>query len=180
MPDNRRRGHRANASSSGDGGAPKPRPALYHWAVNRALVRALAALGILLAISVSPAPAADEFVVIAHQSVLGTSVRRSDLAGVFLRKVPRWGDKTPAVPVDQSATSPVRQAFSESVLNMSVSTAVQYWQKQIFATPPLRPPAVKNSDAEVIEFVGSTPGAVGYVSAGAALTDEVKPLTVID
>ena len=148
--------------------------------MNRALVRALAALGILLAISVPPAPAADEFVVIVHQSVLGTSVHRSDLAGVFLRKVPRWGDRTPAVPVDQSATSPVRKAFSESVLRMPISTALQYWQKQMFATPPLRPPAVKGSDAEVLAFVGSTPGAVGYVSLGAALTDEVKALAVID
>lgn len=148
--------------------------------MHRAFVRALAALGILLAISVSPAPAADDFVVIAHQSVLGTSIHRADLAGVFLRKVPRWGDRTTAVPVDQSATSAVRKAFSESVLRMPVSTVLQYWQKQMFATPPLRPPAVKGSDAEVMAFVGSTPGAVGYVSAGAALTNEVKPLAVTD
>jgi ABC-type phosphate transport system substrate-binding protein len=148
--------------------------------VHRAFVRALAALGILLAISVSPVPAADDFVVIAHQSVLGTSVHRSDLAGVFLRKVPRWGDRTAAVPVDQSATSAVRKAFSESVLRMPVSTVLQYWQKQMFATPPLRPPAVKGSDAEVMAFVASTPGAVGYVSAGAALTDAVKAVAVTD
>ena len=70
------------------------------------------------------------------------------------------------MPVDQSATSPVRKAFSESVLRMPISTALQYWQKQMFATPPLRPPAVKASDADVVAFVGSTPGAVGYVSLG--------------
>ena len=148
--------------------------------MSRAVVRALVVLGALLVISVPPAPAADEFVVIAHQSVLGTSVRRSDLAGVFLRKVSRWGDRTAAVPVDQSATSLVRKAFSESVLRMPVSTVLQYWQKEMFGTPPLRPPAVKGSDAEVMAFVGSTPGAVGYVSARAVRTDAVKALAVID
>jgi ABC-type phosphate transport system substrate-binding protein len=148
--------------------------------VKSALLRALAALGVLLAVAVAQAPAADEFVVVAHQSVLGTSVRRSDLAGVFLRRVLRWGDRSQAVPVDQSATSPVRKAFSESVLKMPASTVLQYWQKQMFATQPLRPPAVKGSDAEVMAFVGSTPGAVGYVTPRATLTDAVKPLAVID
>ena len=74
-----------------------------------------------------------------------------------------------AVPVDQSGTSAVRKAFSEAVLGMPVATAVQYWQKQMFRTNPLRPPAVKGSDAEVIAFVAKTEGAVGYVSKAAAL-----------
>lgn len=146
----------------------------------RNVLRALAALGVVLVSLVPPSSAADGFVVIAHQSVLGSSVHRADLAAVFLRKATRWGDKTSAVPVDQSGTSAVRKAFSESVLQMPVSTALQYWQKEMFATPPLRPPAVKGSDAEVIAFVGSTPGAVGYVSASAALPGEVKRLAIID
>jgi ABC-type phosphate transport system substrate-binding protein len=148
--------------------------------VNRYVVRVLAALGVLLALLAPPAPAADEFVVIVHPSVVGATIRRSDLAAVFLRKVPRWGDRTAAVPVDQSATSRVRKAFSEQVLQMPVSTVLQYWQKEMFATQPLRPPPVKGSDAEVIAFVGSTPGAVGYVASGAVLTDAVKAIAVID
>ena len=66
------------------------------------------------------------------------------------------GGGATAVPVDQSGTSPVRNAFSQAVLGMPVATAVQYWQKQMFAANPLRPPAVKGSDAEVIAFVEKT------------------------
>ena len=84
------------------------------------------------------------------------------------------------MPVDQSGTSAVRKAFSESVLGMPVATAVQYWQKQMFATNPLRPPAVKGSDAEVIAFVAKTEGAVGYVSKAAALPAGVKAIAVIE
>ena len=137
------------------------------------------AIALLLAVPV-PSPAADEFVVIVHPSVAGVNVRRADLAAVFLRKATRWGGGATAVPVDQSGTSPVRNAFSQAVLGMPVATAVQYWQKQMFAANPLRPPAVKGSDAEVIAFVAKTEGAVGYVSKTAVLPAGVKAIAVIE
>ena len=155
-------------------------PRLYdRGTVRNPLRRALVALAAVLALA-APARAADDFVVVVHPSVRGAAVHKADLAAVFLKKVPRWGDKTPAVPVDQSATSVVRRAFSESVLGMPVSTVLQYWQKQMFATPPQRPPAVKASDAEVVAFVAATPGAVGYVSARTTLPPEVKALSFAD
>ncbi len=128
----------------------------------------------------SPAPAADEFVVVVHPSVAGVNVRRADLAAVFLKKAARWGTGATAVPVDQSGTSAVRSAFSQAVLGMPVATAVQYWQKQMFAVNPLRPPAVKASDAEVLAFVAKTEGAVGYVSRSAVLTAGVKTIAIIE
>jgi ABC-type phosphate transport system substrate-binding protein len=144
-------------------------------------MRLLVALATAVVIGgATPSTAADEFVVVVHPSVAGASVRRADLASVFLRKATRWGTGTLAVPVDQSGTSAVRKAFSDSVLGMPVGTAVQYWQKQMFAANPLRPPAVKGSDAEVIAFVEKTEGAVGYVSKATALPAGVKSLALID
>jgi ABC-type phosphate transport system substrate-binding protein len=137
------------------------------------------AIALLLAVS-APSPAADEFVVVVHPSVAGASIRRSGLAALFLRQVTRWGNGAPAVPVDQSGTSAVRRAFSDSVLGMPAATAVQYWQKQMFAGSPLRPPAVKGSDAEVIAFVAKTEGAVGYVWKTVALPAGVKAIAVIE
>ena len=128
----------------------------------------------------APSPAADEFVVIVHPSVAGANVRRPDLAAVFLKKATRWGSGGTAVPVDQSGTSAVRKAFCDAVLGMPVGTAVQYWQKQMFGANPLRPPAVKASDAEVIAFVEKTEGAVGYVSKTAVLPAGVKAIAVFD
>jgi ABC-type phosphate transport system substrate-binding protein len=128
----------------------------------------------------APTPGADDFVVIVNPSVAGVNVRRADLGAVFLRKATRWGGGATAVPVDQSGTSPVRNAFSQDVLGMPAATAVQYWQKQMFGAHPLRPPAVKGSDAEVIAFVAKTQGAVGYVSKAAVLPPEVKAIAVIE
>jgi hypothetical protein len=123
--------------------------------------------------------AADDFVVIVHPSVAGTSIRRTDLAAVFL-KAARWGSGSFAIPVDQSGTSAVRRSFSDAVLGMPVEAAVQYWQGQMFAGSRVRPPAVKGSDADVIAFVAKTEGAVGYVSKTATLPSGVKAIAVTD
>jgi ABC-type phosphate transport system substrate-binding protein len=134
----------------------------------------------LLLVAASLSRAADDFVVIVHPSVAGQSIRRSSLAALFLRQATRWGDQGPATPVDQSGTSSVRKAFSDAVLGMPVAAALQYWQKQMFSQSPLRPPAVKGSDAEVIAFVAKTDGAVGYVSRSAVLPPGVKAVAVIE
>ena len=141
---------------------------------------ALAAALWSLAAAPPRAGAADDFLVIVHPSVSGSSIKRADLAAVFLRKAARWGGGGRPVPVDQSGTSPVRKAFSEGVLQQPVAQVVQYWQKQMFAASPLRPPPVKGSDAEVIGFVAKTEGAVGYVAAGTPLPPEVRALALVD
>jgi ABC-type phosphate transport system substrate-binding protein len=142
--------------------------------------RALASAFVLSLAAPALLTAAEDFVVIVHPSVAGASIRRPDLAAVFLRKAARWGSGSLAIPVDQSGTSAVRRSFSEAVLGMPVATAVQYWQKQMFEANPLRPPAVKGSDAEVIAFVAKTEGGVGYVSKTATLPPGVKAVAVID
>ena len=120
-------------------------------------LRVWLAMALVLAAAAS-SPAADEFVVIVHPSVAGVQRAPRRPRRRVPEKATRWGGGATAVPVDQSGTSPVRNAFSESVLGMPVATAVQYWQKQMFAANPLRPPAVKGSDAEVIAFVAKTRG----------------------
>jgi len=141
----------------------------------------LAAAALLLAM-MGTTDATDSFVVVVNSSVAGTSVHRADLAAVFLKKAVRWGDGSPANPVDQSGTSPVRKGFSESVLHMPVMAVVQYWGKQLasVAASSLRPPIVKASDDEVLLYVAKTSGAVGYVSSGTALPPGVKAVTIID
>jgi len=137
-------------------------------------------LGLLLSIAV-PALAADGFVVVVNTSVPGASVKRADLAAVFLKKATRWGDGSPASPVDQSGTSPVRKAFSDAVLQMPVSAVLQYWQRLLLSpSNQVRIPLGKASDEEVMAYVAKTSGAVGYVGPGHALPSGVKAISVIE
>jgi len=162
---------------------PKPTPGVEAGAraVKTRALRLLAAGALVLAL-VPPSLAADPFVVIVNPSVPGSTVHRADLAAVFLKKAVRWGDGSPATPIDQSGTSPVRRAFSETVFQMPVVAVLQYWQKQLLspATTPVRVPLVKGSDEEVLAFVATTAGSVGYVSTGATVPPSVKVVRLID
>jgi ABC-type phosphate transport system substrate-binding protein len=138
--------------------------------------------GVLLVLAaIGTAQATESFVVIVNAGVAGTNVHRSDLAAVFLKKAVRWGDGSPAFPVDQSTTSAVRKGFSESVLHMPAMAVVQYWGRQLVSTASsVRPPTVKGSEDEVLVYVAKTSGAVGYVSSGTALPPGVKAVTIVD
>ena len=99
-----------------------------------------------------------------------------EVAGLFLKRTAKFPGGAAAVPVDQAKNSTVRGAFARTVLGRPASAVDAYWQQQIFAGGEL-PPAVKTSDDDVIAFVKSTPGAIGYVSAGASVAG-VKVVSV--
>ena len=111
-----------------------------------------------------------------------TSLRRAEVARIFLRKQSRWKDGRDVLPVDQSARSPVRAAFSRDVLAVEgldkISAVEGFWRQQIFSGRGT-PPAIKASDADVLQFVASTPGAIGYVSDSASVAG-VKTIAVQD
>jgi ABC-type phosphate transport system substrate-binding protein len=141
----------------------------------------LLATGALAVAVIGTVHATDSFVVVVNASVAGATVHRADLAAVFLKKAVRWGDGSPAVPVDQSGTSHVRKDFSEAVLHMPVMAVVQYWGRQLVSmAASVRPPTVKASDGEVLVYVGKTSGAVGYVSSGTPLPPGVKAVAVVE
>ena len=79
--------------------------------------------------------------------------------------------------VNQDKASKTREAFTKTVLGKSTAAVESYWQQQIFAGKDV-PPAEKASDADVIAFVKSNPGGVGYVSGGAALPADVKAIAI--
>jgi ABC-type phosphate transport system substrate-binding protein len=119
---------------------------------------------------------AQAFKVIANSSVTTSEVPAAALSKVFLKQSKKLPDGTAVTPVDLAKDSPVREAFTKAVHGRAVSAVETFWQQQIFSGKEV-PPATKNSDADIIAFVKSTPGAIAYVSAGAA-TDGVKVIAV--
>ena len=137
----------------------------------------LAATLVLIALAgPRPAGAADSFKVIVNSRMTGRTVSRETLSQVYLGKVERWGDGKPIAAVDLSTTSPVRAAFSQSVLGMSVVSVRMYWTRTI--TSGHTPPMARSTDEDVIAFVSARTGAVGYVSADAVLPDTVHAVVV--
>jgi ABC-type phosphate transport system substrate-binding protein len=117
---------------------------------------------------VGQAPAGPRYVVIVQHDSPVTGVERQFLEDAFLKRVTRWPGNGSIHPVDLAPTSPVRRMFSEQVLGRSVDEVRAYWQQRIFSGRDL-PPAELDTDEQVVIYVASHPGAVGYVSATADL-----------
>jgi ABC-type phosphate transport system substrate-binding protein len=145
-------------------------------------MRIHAGLFAVLALSLPAAVDAQEaaFKVVVQESLPGASIKRSMVADIFLKKTTRWGDGYPISPVDQSTAAPVRIAFSQQVVGKPVAGVQIYWMRQMSSPGGATPPPVKPSDAEVIAFVESRKGAIGYVSEAAPLPPTLKALELTE
>jgi ABC-type phosphate transport system substrate-binding protein len=137
--------------------------------------------GLLMAALFAPASTvqAQEFQVVVNAGSSFSEISKGDLSKIFQKKARKLPSGEGAKPVDQKKDAAVREAFSEAVHGRSAGQIESYWQQQIFSGKDV-PPEKKDSDAAVIDFVRSHPGAIGYVSAGASLGDGVKAVAVSD
>jgi ABC-type phosphate transport system substrate-binding protein len=133
----------------------------------------LAVLGTLCLAATAPSAAAADFKVVVNSANPVASLTPQALERLFLKKDTRWESGGAVEPADQSAKSPARVAFSSVVHRKDVGAVKSYWQQQIFSGRGTPPPEM-SSDAEVLAFVRSHAGAVGYVSSAAAVGDGVK------
>jgi ABC-type phosphate transport system substrate-binding protein len=120
----------------------------------------------LTTLPAGPAPATEPaFLVVAHPAVSVAGLSRTQLSRLFLKKSTQWPDGSTAHPVEPLDPG-LRQAFAARVHERSAASVAAYWNALIFSGREL-PPLEKATDADVVAFVRATPGAIGYVSAGA-------------
>jgi hypothetical protein len=97
--------------------------------------------------------------VIAHASV---KLNPDEIRDVFLGER-QFSGGVKLIPVDNSSA---RAEFLSRVLQSDERKYAARWTRKSFREG-LAAPSLKGSDAEVIAFVRSTPGAIGYVSGTA-------------
>lgn len=134
-------------------------------------------LVLLLALPRAEADAPTPFKVIVNPGVKGASISKDVLAQVFLGRVARWGNGTPITPIDLSAMSPVRAAFSEAMLGMPTTAVRRYWEQRLISGSG-RPPIVKTSEEAMIAAVASEEGAIGYLPEATPVPETVKVIVV--
>jgi TonB family protein len=106
--------------------------------------------------------------IVVNQTNPTSSLSKTQISNIFLRKQSTWDTGEPVLPVDQVESSPLREAFSKDVLGMSPAAADQTLSSQHVD----RPMSV-GTDREVLAYVRLKPGAIGYISA-ATQADGVK------
>jgi hypothetical protein len=122
------------------------------------------ALMTMLALALAAASSARAGDVIAHPSV---KLDPADIRDVYLGERQLSGDVR-LVPVDNIAA---QEDFLAAILQTNLRSYEARWRRKVFREG-IRPPQVRGSDAEVMSFVRSTPGAIGYLmgSAGPGVT----------
>jgi len=112
----------------------------------------LAAAGL---VTLASAVRAADLYVIANS---GTTVSPSDVREIFLGEK-QFAGSVKLVPVDNASA---QEQFLAKVMKMAAAKYTSSWTKKSFRDG-VSPPAVKGSDADTVEFVKQTAGAVSYV-----------------
>ena len=144
---------------------------------SKAMTGCLGALLIYLLVSGQPSSAQQNFVMIVNAANPATTISEAELARLFLKKSAQWPDGTRAEPVDLGASSAVRGRFSQAIHGKDTGAIKAYWQKMIFSGREVPPPELASA-AEVVSFVATHRGAVGYVGEGTNLGERVKVIRV--
>ena len=122
---------------------------------------------LLLASVITRQVHAASYKLVANSNVRIDSLAKKEVSDLFMKKKSKWDNGAPVVAVDQVETSSIREGFSKGVHGKTTAAVKSYWNQQIFSGRDV-PPVEKRSDAEVLAFVRSTPGAIGYVSDAAS------------
>ena len=119
--------------------------------------------------------AAAEIKVIANSSVKADAISADELKGVFLATKTSLSDGSHVEPVLQKGGA-THDAFLKEYVGKTDASLGTYYRSLVF-TGKASMPKTLGSDAEVVDFVAKTKGAIGYVSAGAS-AGGVKTLEV--
>lgn len=113
--------------------------------------------------------------IIANPGVKVDTISVRDLKRVFLLQQRTLADGSSVVPVLQRS-GPIHEAFLKRYLDRASEELQTYYQGLVF-TGKGSVPKQMSSDADVLEYVAKTKGAIGYVSTSASTTG-VKVLAV--
>lgn len=113
--------------------------------------------------------------VVANKGISVDLITAKEAKRVWLAKTKSLGGTSLKL-ADLPTGNVSREYFYTNVVKKSEKKLKAYWAKIVFAGKGT-PPKILGSDADVISWVASTPGAVGYVDS-AAVNDSVKVLMV--
>lgn len=114
-----------------------------------------------LLVQTASSAAEEQIAIIMSATTSSEVLKKDDLVLLYQRKKLFWPDGIKAQPVNFPANHPLRQAFSQAVLNRSPEELEKYWNDLYFHG--ISPPYVLASEEAILRFVSETPGAIGYV-----------------
>jgi ABC-type phosphate transport system substrate-binding protein len=118
-------------------------------------------IGLALSLCANMA-SADVVAVVSAKNPVTTTLSNNQVVDIFLGKVNRFPDGSPAVPIDQAEGSSAREEFYLKFTGKSPAQLKAHWSKIIFTGRGKPPREVANS-IEVKKLLAKEPNAIGYI-----------------
>ena len=133
---------------------------------------------LIVLLGTMPATAQDQsFKVIVNSGVSVTSLSAKEISQVFLKKTTNWPSGLKITAVNLGVDHPTREAFSQAIHGKGAHPIERRWESLIFAGMGV-PPMKLETESDVVSFISSNAGAIGYVAATASLPAEVRELEI--
>lgn len=119
----------------------------------------------------------DEFRVVVNASNPVETLSRKQVGEIFMKKVIAWPGGETIQAVEPPDRAPVRERFCQAIHGKTSSALRMHWTRVMFSGEDA-PPVMRPSDGELLAFVRSMPGGIGYISPAALLGPGVKAIRV--
>lgn len=100
--------------------------------------------------------------IIANADVSISSIDRNRVRLIFTMRINQWSDQQPVSVFVLPDDAPLHREFAKGALGVFPYQLRQTWDRQVFSGTGQAPLQVA-SEAEMIQRVSQTPGAIGYV-----------------
>ena len=104
----------------------------------------------------------EEILIIVNKETSMKSLSINTVVDIYTNNKTKW-DSGEKIHVSMLKIGPVHEAFSNQIIGMAPKKLIGVWKKVIF-TGLGTPPKVFNTEAEMVQYVATTKGAIGYIS----------------
>ncbi len=129
--------------------------------MNKALIPALVCAAVLGAGSALAGP-----ILIGHPGIPDNALSQGEVQKVFLGKTGNWSDGSRVV-LSMLGKGDLSDGFFKTYVKKSSKQFTTFWKKAVFSGTGEMPTEFA-TEAELVAYVASTPGAVGYVDEATA------------
>jgi ABC-type phosphate transport system substrate-binding protein len=145
--------------------------------MKRQIIKLLSsALALIILFSFAePTKSAAKGIIIAHPSVRESTLDEHTVRDIFLGKITKWKNGKRII-VRVLRSGPVHDEFLKRKVGKNARQFSTYWKKAVFTGTGM-PHKSFASEADMVKFVSSTPGAIGYIDS-ATLHPECKVISI--
>ncbi len=118
-----------------------------------------------------------DVVFITNNSVTYDSLTKAEIKGIFTGEIAAWHDGQD-IKFITLKKGPTHHEFTRKYMRKSESQFLRYWRKQVFTGTGSMPKSFL-SEKDLVDYVASTDGAIGYISATTS-AEGVKNITISD